>query len=93
MLMARGQKPEAASVPGERLGALSTRDRASGTSKHRGCSALQGTKRLLWKGTEARCENAWRAHTPRGAQVSPLCCSRPDRGRGRQMKKALAGGR
>lgn len=89
MLTARGQKPEAASVPGERPGALSTRDRASGASKHRGCSALQGTEQLLLKGTEAHCENSWRARTPRGAHVSPLSCSRPDRGRGRQMKKGF----
>lgn len=89
MLTARGQKPEAASVPGERPGALSTRDRASGASKHRGCSALQGTEQLLLKGTEAHCENSWRARTPRGSHVSPLSCSRPDRGRGRQMKKGF----
>ena len=89
VLTARGQKPEAASVPGERPGALSTRDRASGASKHRGCSALQGTEQLLLKGTEAHCENSWRARTPRGAHVSPLSCSRTDRGRGRQMKKGF----
>lgn len=29
----------------------------------------------------------WRARTPRGAHVSSLSCSRPGRGRGRQMKK------
>lgn len=89
VLTARGQKPEAASVPGERPGALSTRDRASSASKHRGCLALQGTEQLLLKGTEAHCENVWRACTPRGAHVSPLSCLHPDRGWGRQMKKGL----
>ena len=73
--------------PRLRLCPGSGRDRASGTSKHRGCSGIQGTERLLLKGTEAHCENTWRARTPRGAHVSPLSCSCPDRGRGRQMKK------
>ena len=73
--------------PRLRLCPGSGRDSASSSSKHRGCSAIQGTERRLLKGTEAHCENAWRARTPRGAHASPLSCSRPDRGRGRQMKK------
>lgn len=87
MLMARGRNPRAAAFsPG-----------AAGHSEHQGQSQLHlkaqrllsssgHSKRLLGRGQRPARERV-RPHPAWGPSVSIVLFSRPDRGRGRQMKK------